>query len=116
MPNPPINYFEHTFSGFSLSKQGGAWNLNGGLSKLSPLELSVLVHLIEERGVVDVKTLVSRQSAHPEKIIQSIRKALGANYIKSKSRCEFIQTVHGHGFKWIHDETLSRASGFLEIQ
>lgn len=89
--------------------------MNGGLDKLSPLELTVLAHLIEFDGVVNVKAFVERQSAHPEKIIQSIRRALGANYIKSQSRCEYIQTVHGEGVKWIYSETRSRGRGFLEL-
>lgn len=110
-----IDYFEHAFASFTLSRQGSFWNLDGALRRLTPLEIEVLVQLIEQRDIVDVKTFVSRRSAHPEKIVQSIRKALGANYIKSQSRCEYIQTVHGHGFKWIYDETLSRATGFLEL-
>jgi len=115
MTSPLIDYFEHAFSRFTLSKQDGSWTLNGGLSKLSPLELNVLVHLIEQRGVVDIKTFVSRQSVHPEKIVQSVRRALGANYIKSQSRCEYIQTVHGEGIKWIYNDTRSRGRGFLEL-
>ncbi|MCU1267283.1 MAG: hypothetical protein JWM21_3601 [Acidobacteria bacterium] len=115
MSNPLIDYFEHAFSVFTLSKEGSSWILNGGVSKLSPLELTVLVRLIESDAVVDIKAFVARQSAHPEKIIQSIRRALGANYIKSQSRCEYIQTVHGEGVKWIYNETRSRGRGFLEL-
>jgi DNA-binding winged helix-turn-helix (wHTH) protein len=115
MTSPLIDYFEHAFSRFTLSRRDGSWTLDGSLSKLSPLELNVLAHVIEQRSVVDIKTLVSRQSAHPEKIIQSIRRALGANYIKSQSRCEYIQTVHGQGIKWIYNETRSRGRGLLEL-
>ena len=110
-----VEYFEHAFGIFTLSKQGNRWNLTNGLYPLSPLETEILVRLIEERDVVNVNDAAGSRSDNPAKIIQHIRKALGSNYVKADSRCEYIRTAHGDGYEWVYHGTKSSGHGYFEL-
>lgn len=112
-----LQYLSHEFAQFKLEKQGDKWQLNGRQHSLSPLGMSVLVQLVEEKGyVVDVKNLVKSISTTPERILVNICKALGATYVKANSRCEFIETAHGKGSRWIFEPVISRGFSCLEIR
>lgn len=110
-----IQYRSHEFAGFKLEKRGETWQLEGGHKDLTPLEVSVLVQLIEEKGfAVNVERRAKVTPGTSRTILANIRKALDASYVKADSRCEFIETIHGTGSRWIFDP--SRGFSCLEIR
>lgn len=111
-----VQYLEHRFASFSLRKEHGAWLLDGQKSKLTTLEIEVLVRLVEEKGyVVNVEQMVGRRSNNPERILYNIRKALDANFKKADQKCEYIETVQRQGAKWYYEPVVSHGFACVEL-
>lgn len=109
-----IHHTKHCFGALTLERSESGWRLYGERVKLSKTHTDILATLIEKKGsILTIDNIEKR--GNPVKIVQSIRLAIGSNFKKDENKCQFIRTIHGEGYQWIHNETRSFGHGLLRL-